>query len=106
MKPAEKAAFQWYYRGGLTRAFSDAGAVSPETAIAPPEAPGPVPYVQWGIPETFDTLLDRGIIRHAGQGRYYFDEQKQTADRRGKRRVVIPLLVLGLLWLLFLMSKL
>ena len=70
----------------LVEHFADAGAVSPSTAKSPSDL---------GVHERFAwiRLVERGVIREAAPGRYYFDEPTWVALRQRRRRLAVVLTI-------------
>ncbi len=70
----------------LVEHFTDAGAVSPSSARSPSDL---------GVHERFAwiRLVERGVIREAAPGRYYFDEPTWVALRRRRRQLSLVLMI-------------
>jgi hypothetical protein len=70
----------------LVEHFTDAGAVSPSSARSPSDL---------GVHERFAwiRLVERGVIREAAPGRYYFDEPTWVALRRRRRQLSRVLMI-------------
>jgi hypothetical protein len=70
----------------LVEHFMGAGAVSPSSARSSSDL---------GVHERFAwmRLVERGVIREAAPGRYYFDEPSWVALRRRRRRLAIVLMI-------------
>jgi len=71
----------------LVEHFTEAGAVSPASAMSPSDL---------GVHERFAwiRLVERGVIREAATGRYYFDEPTWVALRQRRRRLALVLRIL------------
>jgi hypothetical protein len=74
----------------IVNTYRGAGATSRERARRPEE-------LDVGHRLVFDRLVRRAVLREAGDGRYYLDEQSWEAVRYIRRRlaIVILLLVIG-----------
>jgi len=70
----------------LVEHFAAAGAVSPSSAKSPGDL---------GVHQRFAwiRLVDRGVIREAAPGRYYFDEPTWVALRQRRRRLALMMMV-------------
>ena len=70
----------------LVEHFMAAGAVAPSSARSSSDL---------GVHERFAwmRLIERGVIREAGPGRYYFDEPTWVALRRRRRRLALVLII-------------
>ena len=70
----------------LVEHFTEAGAVSPSSARSPTDL---------GVHERFAwmRLVERGVIREAAPGRYYFDEPTWVALRQRRRRVAVVVII-------------
>ena len=70
----------------LIEHFVDAGAVSPSTARSPSDL---------GVHERFAwiRLVERGVIREAAPGTYYFDEPTWVTVRQRRRRLTLVLMI-------------
>ena len=70
----------------LVEHFAAAGAVSPPSAKSSSEL---------GVHERFAwiRLVDRGVIREAAPGKYYFDEPTWVALRQRRRRLALVLMI-------------
>lgn len=66
--------------------FVDAGAISPASARSSSDL---------GVHERFAwiRLVERGVIREAAPGRYYFDEPTWVALRRRRRQLALVLMI-------------
>ena len=71
----------------LVEHFMGAGAVSPSSARSSSDL---------GVHERFAwmRLVERGVIREAAPGRYYFDEPTWVALGRRRRRLALVLMIL------------
>ena len=70
----------------LVEHFASAGAVSPSSARSSSDL---------GVHERFAwiRLVERGVIREAAPGKYYFDEPTWVALRQRRRRVALVLMI-------------
>ena len=70
----------------LVEHFTAAGAVSPSSARSSSDL---------GVHERFAwiRLVERGVIREAAPGKYYFDEPTWVALRQRRRRVALVLMI-------------
>ncbi len=70
----------------LVEHFAAAGAVSPSSAKSPSDL---------GVHQRFAwiRLVDRGVIREAAPGRYYFDEPTWVALGRRRRRLALVMMI-------------
>jgi hypothetical protein len=70
----------------LIEHFRDAGAVSPSTARSPADL---------GVHERFAwiRLVERGVIREAESGKYYFHEPTWVTVRQRRRRLTLVMLL-------------
>ena len=71
----------------IVNTFRGAGATSPERARDPGEL-----AVDQHL--AFKRLANRAILREAGDGRYYLDEQSWEAFRRLRHRIAIVMLLI------------
>src|SRR5215831_10240283 len=70
----------------LVEHFLEAGAVSPSSAKSPSDL---------GVHERFAwiRLVERGVIREAAPGKYYFDEPTWVAVRQRRRRLALVMMI-------------
>ena len=70
----------------LVEHFAEAGAVSPSSARSSSDL---------GVHERFAwiRLVERGVIREAAPGKYYFDEPTWVALRQRRRRLAVVLMI-------------
>ena len=70
----------------LVEHFADAGAVSPSSARSPSDL---------GVHERYAwiRLVERGVIREAAPGKYYFHEPTWVALRERRRRMAVVLMI-------------
>ena len=73
----------------IVERFTGAGAVSPSSARSPSDL---------GVHERFAwiRLLERGVIREAAPGIYYFDEPTWVALRQRRFRVALTVTIISL----------
>lgn len=87
-------------RKKFIRRFAEQGATSPDRAI---------PFAEVGMRRSwiFDQMVSRGVFIHAGQDRFYMDEQAAEAflgAQRTRARIIGGVLLL--LFLIFLLLSL
>jgi hypothetical protein len=83
----------------MVDAFAQAGATSASTAVPPSD----IAVDLGGVAGR--RLVDRAIIREAGEGRYYLDILGWEALRRQRRRILFVILLLIALFALFLAGQ-
>lgn len=71
----------------IVRAFREAGATSADKAVAPADI-----GVHGRV--AFKRLVEHSVLREAGDGRFYLDEQKWEDLRRLRHRVILIMLLI------------
>ena len=74
----------------IVAAYRDAGALTPERARTPDEV-----YVDQRL--AFSRLVDHGVLRDAGGGRYFLDEPSWRALRGMRRRLALVMALIVLI---------